>query len=382
MVACINLPNFLKKITMIKPIDIINSISVFQLTFFVIYIFRRGTNSLQNNILGAFFLTQIIVLANYASNNIFADCFHFRIHTTLIGLPIWFLWGPLMYFYIHAQIQKGFKFKSLHLLHLFPFLLALVYFSSTFYFLDTESKLVYINSNSMRNTLLVANTLVNLQVICYNMVSLFKLINYQKQIINFSSSFEKQNINWLKLVLYGYIFACLVSEFFFFTSHIMPLSNSVKEILIFAAFLLFFNVLFYKAILNPYIFIELEAKNSQNSIEISSTQLNNSIEQLENYISQKKPYLNSMLTLKDLSNETGISDKHLSYIINHHYKMNFFTFINSLRIDEAKKLLLAGKVQELTILGIAYESGFNSKSVFYDAFKKYVGKTPLEYLRQ
>jgi AraC-like DNA-binding protein len=70
-----------------------------------------------------------------------------------------------------------------------------------------------------------------------------------------------------------------------------------------------------------------------------------------------------------------------SFVINELYQDNFYNFINKYRIEEAKRLLLSDKYNQLNILGIAYESGFNSKTTFNTTFKKHVGCSPSEFVK-
>jgi AraC-like DNA-binding protein len=91
----------------------------------------------------------------------------------------------------------------------------------------------------------------------------------------------------------------------------------------------------------------------------------------------QKPYLMPDITLDILAEKLSISARDLSMIINRHFDNNFYEFINSYRIEEAKKLLREDKAK--TVTDIYLEVGFNSKSVFNTFFKKIVGSTPTQY---
>lgn len=93
----------------------------------------------------------------------------------------------------------------------------------------------------------------------------------------------------------------------------------------------------------------------------------------------EKPFLDSELNLVKLANKMNLSSHLLSYAINNGFDENFFQFINRYRIEEAKKLILNPKMNHLSLLGIGFEVGFNSKTVFNTTFKKITGKTPSEY---
>ena len=103
------------------------------------------------------------------------------------------------------------------------------------------------------------------------------------------------------------------------------------------------------------------------------------LNRLKLIMNEDKPYLDSSLTLQKLADIIGISPQHLSQTINERMNQNFFDFVNCYRIKEAKRLLVDPKGELLTILAIAEEVGFNSKSSFNTAFKKITGMTPTEY---
>jgi len=92
-----------------------------------------------------------------------------------------------------------------------------------------------------------------------------------------------------------------------------------------------------------------------------------------------RPYLNPDLTLPQLATEIGISTHLLSQVINEHFKLNFFDFINQYRVEAFKEKIVNSKYGNYSILGIALECGFNSKSAFNRIFKKYTGLTPSQY---
>ena len=104
--------------------------------------------------------------------------------------------------------------------------------------------------------------------------------------------------------------------------------------------------------------------------------------QIETLMTDKKIYKNPYLTLFDLSSELNITAKDVSHTINKGFGMNFNDFINTYRIKEIIEGLQSGKASALTLLSIAMEAGFNSKSTFNRAFKKNTQLTPKEYLQK
>lgn len=103
------------------------------------------------------------------------------------------------------------------------------------------------------------------------------------------------------------------------------------------------------------------------------------LEKLNNFMSTEKPYLNPDLNLPQLAKEVDIPSHYLSQVINENLELNFFDFINRQRVEDVKSKISGSQYQNYSILGIAFESGFNSKSAFNRVFKNITGLTPSEY---
>jgi AraC-like DNA-binding protein len=88
------------------------------------------------------------------------------------------------------------------------------------------------------------------------------------------------------------------------------------------------------------------------------------------------------LSLESLANDLKISNGHLSFLVNTYSKKHFSDYINEFRVDQVKKLIVDKEFINYTIESIGLESGFNSKSTFYSAFKKFTDLSPLQFKRQ
>jgi AraC-like DNA-binding protein len=92
--------------------------------------------------------------------------------------------------------------------------------------------------------------------------------------------------------------------------------------------------------------------------------------------------LNPDLSLRELASQIEIHPNHLSWLLNNSFGKNYNEFINKYRIEAFKLNAKAPKNAHLTIEGLAYQSGFNSKTVFNTYFKKETGLTPKQFLKQ
>lgn len=104
-------------------------------------------------------------------------------------------------------------------------------------------------------------------------------------------------------------------------------------------------------------------------------------DKLLTYFNEEEPYLNPQLSLKIVADVLELNTNKVSYLINKAFNLNFNDFVNSYRLNHFKTIALNPKNAHLTILGLAYDSGFNSKSVFNTYFKKSENSTPRVWLK-
>jgi AraC-like DNA-binding protein len=123
-------------------------------------------------------------------------------------------------------------------------------------------------------------------------------------------------------------------------------------------------------------------QNPKSSITIETESKENQLLIIQNHIENNNRYLDSMFSLEVLASETKMSVSKVSSIINNHSNFNFSDYINQFRIEKAKSLLLEPKYDDYNIEAIGFECGFNSKSTFYMAFKKFTNMTPSEFKKQ
>ena len=95
-----------------------------------------------------------------------------------------------------------------------------------------------------------------------------------------------------------------------------------------------------------------------------------------------KLYLNPDLSLKDLASYLELPTNYVSQLLNQGFNKNFSEYVNTFRVNEFKERALLEENKDLTIMAVAYDSGFNSKTVFNTFFKKIEGITPNTYLKK
>jgi len=105
------------------------------------------------------------------------------------------------------------------------------------------------------------------------------------------------------------------------------------------------------------------------------------LKSLLKYMEEEQPYLNGKLSLKEVAKKMNVSTNHLSQVINENLNKNFFDFVNGYRVELVKDKMTDPSNKNYTLLSLAYDCGFNSKSSFNAIFKKYEGLTPSQYIK-
>lgn len=226
------------------------------------------------------------------------------------------------------------------------------------------------------------------QVLIYLLLSFQKLRTHTKNITLFASSVEKIDLKWLQ-----YLLLTIAVMIFIWISGIVFNTTILNLYVTIGYFICIYTVAYFshkQVEIFPYSKNEIEniqeivQENQEN--ENKTKQKRFSDEQLATYKTQllhlmdaDKVFLDDELSLPKLAKRMSISSNDLSYLINEGFSENFFQFINKYRVEEAKKLLLSEKYTHLNILGLAFESGFGSKSTFNATFKKMTGQSPSDF---
>ncbi len=233
--------------------------------------------------------------------------------------------------------------------------------------------------------------LLIIHALIYTVLSYLKIRKHQRQINLFSSNTSEIDLKWLNSIIWAIIFTSITIAIFNSVYFGLPLNLYINIIMLGIGLFIAYHALSQKEIFpknekhrKEVISIEKEEKKLDNIKRkvIEDEDLVLLKFKLNSLMMEKELYLNNEINLASLSEEMNVTTHQLSYIINQGFNQNFFQFINTYRIQKAKELLLDSSNDKLSILGIAYESGFNSKTTFNTTFKKITNQTPSEYKKQ
>jgi AraC-like DNA-binding protein len=310
--------------------------------------------------------------------------------TFLLGvqLPMPFLHWSFLYIYISVLTnQYNAQRKWLLLLHFLP-TLGLYMYLIEFFSLPSEEKIYIFQHQGKvpKYESFASMVMISLSIsgAIYVYFTYRLLRQHRKNIINQFSYQEKINLDWIQYLFLG---MAMIWTVIWFRGNDNLIFLSVVIFVIFLGYFgikqvgIFTNNL---PIENDNIPVEIEVEKTKKYEKSSLTEeMSESIHiQLQKIMQEERLYENPELSLNDLSNHLNVHPNNLSQVINANEGKTFFDYINYHRVEAFKKMVKLPQNQKYTLLGLAYDCGFNSKTSFNRNFKKATGFAPSEYLKQ
>ncbi|NAY92189.1 helix-turn-helix domain-containing protein [Muricauda sp. JGD-17] len=307
-------------------------------------------------------------------------------HFAYLGLPLLFLIGPLFLYYVKSILSPQLKLKLTDLLHTVPFILAVV-FMLPFFALPSDVKIELLQAQTQPDGQVfdLGTQVFSIAQIIHSFiyVAISLSILYKKPRGNISREFTNKLI-WLKRFAVGFSVFWMVD----FLALLWYAKEGFIDIRVYyltmfcCAFAI--NLLVVLAIRSNKAFREvfldiIQAKyKSSNLLE---SELKKHLSDIIAYMEDERPYLHNDLSLPKLSKDLNKPKYLISQVLNVELGKSFYEFLNEYRYNEVKSRLSNPEYHHLTILAIAYDSGFNNKNTFNKVFKKHAGMTPSEYLK-
>jgi len=362
---------------------ILSLLAAFQLFFLAAFlIFHKRGNPRNNRLLGFVFLLFGFSIANITAQ--VADLEFIPDLMYMIDDGFFYLYGPLLYFYVQGVVYRDFKYKPIHLLHLLPYSIHLAYLFNVVFILDINEQNQLIEKAQAYNYPLYSYLIIGaifIYLFGYLWFSYRTILVYQSIIKNKFSTLKGISLNWLKFIINSFAFVTL----FAMIHNVLPALGStpinIASLIVLVGFIFFFiNRVVVKALNQPEVFSAIALKESEkySNANLSQEKINSHRSKLILALENEKLYLNPDLTIKILADHVSTNTKVLSQVINQSFNKKFYDFINLYRCNEVKNILMNSD-NKMTILEAMYQSGFNSKSSFNKEFKKLTGQTPTEF---
>ena len=306
-------------------------------------------------------------------------------------IPMPLLYGPLLYLYTRS-LTKPEIISTKVLLHFVPFVLGIIALFP-FWMLSFKQRIEVYQNEGQSFKVLLWLFLISFLVsgITYSVLSVKAIAAHKKNIEANFSDIEKINLKWLQYLVAGLSAIWIIVIF-----------GTDQQI--FIAVVLFIIFKGYFGIKQVGIFTnipivpadaadEIEFNETDDAItitpkvkydksELSQEQLTSIHKDLVALMNTRKLFLIPEVTLADVAKELEVHPNILSQVVNRMEQKNFFDYINSKRVVAFKNKIADNKNKDFTLLALAYECGFNSKTSFNRNFKKITGISPTEFVKQ
>ncbi|MEX0288093.1 MAG: helix-turn-helix domain-containing protein [Flavobacteriaceae bacterium] len=364
-------------------------VGIFLAVFLLLLLLLKKNKSEADIVLAIWlFLIMVNQLFNYLQ--VTGDLFNYP-HLLGVDFPFPVLNGVFLFFYAMTVTGNNFKRKWFVGIHLLP-ALSLVILAIPFYMLSAEEK-VFVFENDGKGFewyVIYSNTLIPLSGFVYAVWTLLLIRGHRVKIQKNFSNTDKKELQWLMYLSLGLIVIWLVAIFF-------------DNIVIYSAVALFVLFIGFFGINQLNIFntfqdesptasspktTQKKRKTNKSLIAPSKRYAKSGLNEemasqiytrLNEAMSKSTLYKNENLTLTELAKFLKVHPNHLSQVINESEGKNFYNYVNSIRIKEFIALASQPENKKYTMISLAYDVGFGTKSTFNKHFKANTGKTPTEF---
>jgi AraC-like DNA-binding protein len=365
-------------------------IAAFNAFFFTGLLFQKKPRGLHDNILIAWLIYLGLFIGVYAiySHELFTR--FLLLSVSLVSLLM--LHGPFLYTYVLTLVTGRTRPAGRDFIHLIPFVLFNAYILAASFNSGLATELDLEKVTPGRHTPLLFSFFLVMTALSGTIYFLFTLRlfrNLDRNISNNFSNIEGVDPHWIRIltIAFGVIWTVLITitvihHIFGLFSAAFCTDGLFLTLSVFVILVGWFGL--RQKVIFPYgnMFIGAgpEAPRQKYSgSRLSGDDSKEYADRIREYMAGSKPYLEPELSLPQLADDLDIPSHYLSRVINEQFGQNFHDFINGYRVDAFRERMSTGGSENLTLLGIAFECGFNSKSAFNRVFRQFTGMTPSQY---
>ncbi len=395
-------------------------IAIYQLLLFSVLLFFYGySKTTSKKILAVFFLTAwvyYLTLGMYYLGNLQVTILIYHLF-----VPALLAICPLFYLYVKSLTDEKFTFDNRKLLHFLPSLIFFLVNTPVFAMLSPEQSewfIIYGFTQTGSGQILKLVTYISylwnygaftIQIVLYFYLIIKEILQHKKKIREVFSNLQQKKLNWLIWCTILFFTLLAINNTLLQTDAVDNINIRVGYNIAMVLITAFLGLAGLRQIdiYNKIADTRTDGvKTGESSIKpkshnkchkvaddtlacthsdkyvalmLSEAEKQKIIDLLENIMQTKKLFLNPELKITDVASEVSLPRKQISQAMNEKLNDNFYNYVNRYRIGEAKRLLEDAEFNQFSIAGIANQSGFNSRSSFYTAFKNETGVTPNQF---
>lgn len=291
--------------------------------------------------------------------------------------------GPLFYFYCRSMLDQEFRFSQIDKRHFYPVIIDLLpHLIAIIYLIGLALGLLKNNPRPVFGFIDTYNLYVDLPrwllFTCYLLLAMRLTTAYKRN----NLTTESFSFRWVRQLIIAFFIFQTIWLAYLIPYLIPSISSKLLAVVDWYPIYLPLTVLIYWLGIKGYLVRQhpIIVKKVK-AIELTQHTIDITVAALKVSMVAGQLYLNPELNLNTLSIHTGIPTKVLSVVLNQHLNESFNDFVNRFRIEAFKSKFSDQQNENLTIVGIAFDCGFNSQSTFQRAFKQFTGLSPKEYKR-
>ncbi|MEM6343176.1 MAG: helix-turn-helix domain-containing protein [Bacteroidota bacterium] len=298
------------------------------------------------------------------------------------GSSLIWMQGPLIYLFTRAITKPEITFHWRDMLHFLPGLLVLLLTQLAYQNLPQEQMQYVIEAAQVSaSSMVIFATLFFYVYLGFYLWQSWRLTQrYQRLLKNEYSALEGKSLRWLYLMIGSFSGVVLITALQNVVRFYVPNFLSIAQILVFFVVLLFATRLVLQFMDHQSLAFLVEPAAAERANPAKDW--THEKKRLLTFMTEQQAYLDPDLSLAGLAERLDTDPRSLSQLINQGFEQSFFDFVNSQRIEHACQRLHSTTSKERNVTEIMYESGFNSKSSFNTAFKKFTQMTPSQYRKQ
>ncbi len=351
----------------------------------IIFLSRKGNTNANKYLSLLIFIFSILKIWEFLTQS---RLIVYLPHLIMVLNPLLFALGPLVLLYVYALTSTDWKFSRFHLLHFIPVLASYCIFIPV-YLLTENEKIRIINSAFTNRTFIISPVFFSaaiLQILVYLVFAIIKLHEHFRNIKNNFSYTERISLVWLRnlLVIFIVLWIAFVMRIFYRSKLVWGLSALFSILSVYFVGYFGYNqpVIFQEAMDDTAPDANSKSKKKYASSALTEKEILENLNKVQMLMDKERLFLKNDLKIGDVGQKIHLPAYYVSQVINERLGKNFFDFINEYRVKEVQVRLSDRNNDHLTILAIGYDSGFNSKTAFYSAFKRVTGVTPMDFKKQ
>lgn len=317
------------------------------------------------------------------------------IYPQYIGLSaiLPFLYAPSLFLFSRFRTEETETAAGRDYLHLIPAGIFIVLIFISYFIIPPAERAALADKDAGKLWyVFLIRASIPVYGIVYLLLSFLQIKKFHRRLLDNYSAIENRNLRWLIYLISGISVVWILELVQTILIDFLGYPDRIAYGYIYSAVSLFFSGVLFRAVVKPGIFSSIHFSDNSSPEELApgidsvsvkplltDAQTDAAIAALHSLMVDSAPYHNPDLTLPELASMINTTPQRLSWLFNHKLNTTFYDYVNNFRVKEVIRMMQEDTSSSFTLIALAYDAGFSSKSTFNSVFKKITGETPSAY---